>query len=196
MNDPAVTALEAVARVQSLLALRDGVYYLGAGNYQPEHNDNPYTPSPYGPAADCRVVFLHGWKVKQHRPSFNHGSWATVSDDVNYNSLIEDGLHKHELGVALPATTMPRPGDIIAYPTINLPGHPQPFIGHGALVESVPANYAPGGGWHQLTTLQCMGPPRRGPAVLRVDGHAFDHHDADWPKAEHRTWLIRPMERP
>lgn len=207
--DAPVTAMEAVARVQALVTARQGVYGLGCGDYRPEHGDNPYTASPHGAAADCRVVVLHGWKLQAHRYGFNR-KWTlspepqflggnSVADDINYNSIIESGLFTTDgLFQTLPDTAVPQPGDLLAYPTIHIvgaDGEHHEFVGHGAMIDTVPAHYQPGGGWHQLFIMQCRGPNGRGPAVIRTDGGVFDRHTRNWQKPQHRARLVRPLER-
>lgn len=195
MSDPSCTAKEAVARGISALAL-GGIYLLGTGDYLPRNGqDLPFTPNANGMmGSDCAgFAICWAWKLRRHRPGFNRasGAAATVVDDINCNSALEDGAHAKELFVT--GITLPQPGDLIMYPTIVLAGHT--FIGHVGLVESVPTNYAPGEGWQRLGIIQCHGPNGFHPAVVESDGSIWDHHDHVWPKAEHRTQCVRPRER-
>src|SRR6266404_8046742 len=103
------TAKEAVARGQAIVKAGGGQYGLGSGNYHPvpyalpmTNGDVPWTNSPDplhpGPASDCAgFAICYAWKIVRHRPGFNAGFWASVEDDVNVNSAIEDGRHKREL---------------------------------------------------------------------------------------------------
>lgn len=188
------TADEAVKRGLDAFIRGGGIYWLGAGNFNPAAPDYPFTATKIDWASDCRFACCFCWKLEAHQPGYNHGAWATVSDDLNYNSLLEDGEHARELCEVVDDTTEhPKPGDIIAYPTIELQGHT--FIGHGALVIAVPTDYRPDEGFHRLTILQVCGPNGRGPAILKTDGTVFDHHTATWPKPEHRTRLVRMKDR-
>lgn len=178
------TASEAIYRAQLVAHNRNGVYYLGAGNYLGHPDDPPWTPSPYGPASDCSgfaISYCYG--IVRHRPGFNTGPWATVSDDVNPNSAIEDAQHKEELFQNVVST---EPGDLLCYPTIHLDGHV--FIGHVGIVLEVPLGAK---SYTDLLVAQCHGPNGRGPAVTIGSGAVWDHHDATWPKQEHRTCVVR-----
>jgi CHAP domain len=136
---------EALQRAQSLV--NQGEYILGTGDYRPREDANgncidlPYTQhNGSGPAgADC-AGFAVCWcyKVVRHQPGFNHGSWATVSDDINVDSVIEDARHTQEMGTVIKT---PVAGAWLLYPTIRDPRNPQPFIGHVAIIESVPAEF-------------------------------------------------------
>lgn len=194
MIDPPCTAAEAVRRAQSI-AYNGGEYRLGTGDYSPMMGrDNPWTWRDRNYGSDCAgFAICWAWKLHRHRPGFNIGPWATVSDDINCNSAIEDGLHKGELFLTMAPGTRPVPGDLITYPTIYLRGHE--FVGHVGLVEFVPADYKAGEGWHRLQILQCHGPNGFKPGVVRTDGSIWDHHDAVWPLPAHRTQLVRPRER-
>lgn len=207
MADAPCTAAEAVKRAQAVCAAKGGQYGLGSGDYCPSQHpapigavDQPWTPSPDpehpGPASDCAgFAITYCWKLKRHRPGFNHGAWASVESDINVNSAIEDGRHRFELFITLVPGVVPQPGDLICYPTFYLPGTARPFIGHVAIIESVPADYKPGEGWHRLTLLQCHGPDGFKPGVVRTDASHWDQHDHQWPKPEHRTVIVRPKER-
>lgn len=211
MNYPC-TAAEAVTRARAALQM-GGQYGLGSGDYnpgpyrqpsasmgpQPKYSDTPWTESPDpkhpGPASDCAgFAICYAWKIVRHRPGFNKGPWSTVEDDVNVNSAIEDGEHHLELFDTYRAGVIPRPGDLLCYPTFRISG--LTFIGHVALVESVPDDWKPSDRWSRLTVLQCHGPNGFKPGVVRTDGSIWDHHDSVWPKSQHRTVIVRPHERP
>lgn len=214
MSDTSCTAAEAIQRGLIVLNAKTGQYGYGAGDYVAgktshwtpgQNGDVPWTPSPDpkfpGPASDCAgFAISYCWKLVRHRPGFNVGPWASVADDINVNSAIEDGQHKQELFVTLgragtPAENIPQPGDLICYPTFYLPGIVRPFIGHVALIEDVPADYKIGEGWHRLTVLQCHGPDGFKPGVVSSDASHWDCHDHQWPKPEHRTVIVRPKTR-
>lgn len=203
------TAKEAVARGVAALRM-GGQYGLGSGDYHPgpyappmTNGDVPWTSSPDpafpGPSSDCAgFAICYAWKIRRHRPGFNKGWWATIEDDVNVNSAIEDGEHKAELFITPPHGSTPQPGDLICYPTFRLQGVPRPFIGHVGLIELVPDDWHPGDRWSRLTILQCHGPDGFKPGVVRTDASVFDHHDSQWPgsgNAARRTVIVRPHER-
>lgn len=160
-----------------------GVYQLGTGDLQ-SNNDDP---------RDCfGFAYCECYGVKRHRPGFNRGPWASVSDDLNCNSAIEDADHAGEL---FERVLTPAPGVLLTYPTIRLAGHP-PFIGHVGIVVSVDRCAE----WdHEhpqyelLDVVQCRGPNGRRPGIVRTDGSAWAHHDALWPRPEHRTAMLRVL---
>lgn len=187
--------IEAVLRARRALTM-GGQYQLGTGDFHPATPDTPFT----GPqASDCAgFAICWAWKIVRHRPGFNNGPWASVSDDVNVNSAVEDARHHQELFHEMPMGGIPQWGDLICYPTIRIPGADgatHTFIGHVAFIESVPGDFQPHERWSRLRLLQCHGPNGQRPAVVRTDGSMFDHHDGNWPKAEHRTTIIRPRTR-
>lgn len=191
------------------------IYWLSGGDYHAA-TDDPSTPAPQGarapngvdvsgkPCSDCRYAINHSYKLPAHRPGFNHGAWATVSDDLNYNSAIEDSEHAQDLFV--PVTNAPQLGDIVTYPTIMLRDHAtgdwirnpdgsiKKWIGHGSIVVGVDraAGFdlsAPK--FALLDIVHCHGPAGVGPAITRSDGSVFDIHSERWPLAEHCSRLIR-----
>jgi len=169
-------------------------YHLGGGDWRPKWR-TPWTDAndrgAYG--GDCRVPFLWGYQVPADRPGYNRGSWATVSDCINYNSLIEDSEHEQDLVV--PVTDAPQEGDVLCYPTIDITTHENgvevhhKFIGHGALVVGV--SRWDGKTFASLDIIQVCGPSGRTPAAIATDGSVFDRHTATWEKPEHRSKLLR-----
>lgn len=176
-----------------------GVYKLGTGDCD-DHPDDP---------SDCAGFAINRcYNIRRHRPGFNRGGWATVEDDINCNSAIEDARHKQELFVQLwdpiandkmqairsQGPYVPRPGDLITYPTfrINSKGKVLTFIGHIAIIVKVPAEWEWGlDGWKELTVVQCAGPDGRKPGIFQSSAMHWDAHDKTWPKPEHRTQIIR-----
>jgi hypothetical protein len=184
------TASEAVSRALALLADPSNAtagYLLGAGDYR-DGWTSPWTHGPEGTGhgGDCRVAFLWCYRVPASRRGYNVGSWSSVSDCVNYNSLIEDSEHAQDLVV--PVTDAPQAGDVLCYPTIYLPGHPHPWIGHGAIVLDASKW---DGSFASLEIMQVCGPPYRTPAAVRSSGAHFDEHSKTWPRDEHRSRLLR-----
>jgi hypothetical protein len=176
---PRFSAEQAVARARSMIGR--GVYKLGTGDID----------SPDDGPSDCfGFAYCKLFGVKRHRPGFNQGSWATVTDDLNCNSALEDAAHAGEL---FERVERPAPGTLLVYPTIRLPGHPTPWIGHIAIVISVKRclewdNDQPS--YALLDVVQCCGPNGRKPGIIATDGAIWDNHDHNWPKPEHRTVIL------
>ncbi|HKP08340.1 MAG TPA: hypothetical protein VJU58_13890, partial [Microbacterium sp.] len=179
---PLYDARRAIARARAMCGR--GVYQLGTGDIDSDGDD----------PRDCfgfAVCELFG--IKRHRPGFNRGSWATVSDDLNCNSALEDAHHGGELFAIV---TRPEPGVLLAYPTIRLPGHERPWIGHIAIVVSAIRALE----WDSsrpdyslLDVVHCHGPDGRRPGITRGDGSPMNLHDHNWPKPENRTWMLRVL---
>jgi|SRR5690349_6732647 len=157
-----------------------GIYMLGTGDRD----------TPKDGESDCAgFAFCKCWNLKRHRPGFNKGPWASIEDDINCNSAIEDADHHRELFEPI---DRPEPGAFVTYPTFYLPGHPKPWIGHVGIIVGVPAEWDPKfSKYAELTIVQCCGPNGRNPGILKTSGAHWDDHDKTWPKQEHRTRLIR-----
>ena len=142
--------------------------------------------------AGAAICYAH--QLKRHRPGFNRGRWATVSDDINCNSMIEDAEHKQELFVPVAEDDV-KPGDMIAYPTIYVRRLLRPtlkFIGHVQMVVKAPTGWTRDGmGFTALSVVHCHGPDRRIPGVTLGDGLACDMHDERWGKPQHQTRIVR-----
>lgn len=182
-----------------------GQYLLGTGTYHPINGgsgvveDVPWSYGKGGLGSDCAgFAICWCWKLPRHRLGFNRGSWATISDDLNVNSIVEDSHHKCELTEPeLEAWDHPIVGDLLCYPSFKFKG--VPFIGHVALIERVPEDYTDGR-YDQLTVIQCHGPDHFKPGVVRTDGSLFLHHDSKWPadnkdNIPRRTCVVRMKER-
>lgn len=180
---PHYTAAAAVAQARALVGR--GVYQLGTGDHTSKGDD----------PRDCfgfAVCELYG--IKRHRPGFNTGPWATVTDDLNCNSALEDAEHDQEL---FELAFTPAPGILLAYPTIRLRGDDgalHTFIGHIGIVTGVSRCLE----WDRenpdyalLDVVQCSGPNGRRPGIRATDGSVWNRHDEVWPKSEHRTRMLR-----
>lgn len=158
-----------------------GIYWLGTGDCD----------TPKGGKSDCAGFAINKcYNIRRHRLGFNKGPWASVEDDINCNSAIEDSQHKRELFEQ--ALDVPKPGDLLTYPTFYIHGVPKPFIGHVTIVVAVPAEWD----WHlnkwaELDVVQMCGPNGHNPGIIYSSGKHWDDHDAKWPKDEHRSKLIR-----
>jgi hypothetical protein len=191
------SATEAVARARSMVGR--GTYLLGTGDYRPVYAgakliDLPWTERDGHVGSDCAgLAICYAYKLQRHRLGFNQGPWATVEDDINCNSAIEDADNNREL---FERVTAPAPGVLLTYPTIRLRNHPQPFIGHVSIVVSMSRCFV----WDpehpdysMLDVVQCCGPNGHTPGVIQSDGSIWNHHDHLWPKPEHRTVMLRAI---
>jgi hypothetical protein len=204
-----------VARALSLVNERMPYEY-GTGDYHPKHlpdgtllEDRPWTSATRDDGmvvtgSDCAgfaICWCH--KLTRHRPGFNHGPHATVSDDINTDSSVEDALGARtlftpviapSLGIAEPV----RPGDLLVYKSIHLDGH-KPWIGHVSIIVAIEPGFDPTRpDWMRLTVAQCCGGNGRIPAVLRTDGYTWRRHDITWGRdpaghdvPERRSVVIR-----
>ncbi len=174
--------IAAVTVARSLVGT--GVYRLGTGN----------SDTPIGGESDCAgFAICRCYGLPRHRPGFNRGPWASVSDDLNSNSAIEDADHQRELFVR---ADRPQIGDLLAYPTIRLPGHDQPWIGHIAIVVGIDRAERfelAHPDWALLDVVQCCGPDGHRPAIIATDASHWRLHDGLWPRPEHRSVLLRAV---
>lgn len=166
-----------------------GVYELGTGDCD----------TPVGAPSDCAgFAICKCYGLRRHRPGFNHG-WMdpggrtpSIEGDLNCNSAIEDADHHRELFVR---GDRPELGDLIAYPTIRLPGSGAgPWIGHVAIVVGVDRARnidMTRPDWSLLDVVQCAGPDGRRPGIIATTGRHWVDHDRTWPRLEHRTALLR-----
>ena len=185
---PLVAARDAVTRALALIG--QGTYKLGA-------LDSDAVNAVFDCTSFC-MRYCYG--IPGHRPGYNTGwgtDWctgqtATVEDDLNSNSAIEDALHARDLFEAV--TGAPRVGDILAYPTIRITGS-GPWIGHAAICVEVARakwNWDPQRpAFSLLDMVECHGPDGTTPAIRRTTGGVFDRHSVTWPKLQHRSWLLR-----
>jgi hypothetical protein len=227
--DVECTAVEAVERAMRVVG--QGQYLLGCGDYAPYRNtragtadsgkyiDLPWTSRAelYAGGArgsDCWGLIAYAWKTPRHRPGFNTGAWASVSDDMNCDSVLEDAQHKQEWSQVVDT---PQLGDLVITPTIRLYRNPVTGkladapaargaslafyeMGHVRIVVS-DATHA-GTAWDPhnpcfalLDFAECRGPNFHEPGVVVNDGRRVDAHNANWPKPQHRAWIVRPHAR-
>jgi hypothetical protein len=124
---------------------------------------------------DCwGLAHSYCYGVKRHRPGFNKGLWATVSDDLNCDSSIEDSEHNRELFE--PVDGPARSGDLLVMPSIRDEHGKRIRIGHVWIVVGVPAEAPPPGQYSDYDTVQCQASSR--PAIKRGPG----------PKTDARTY--------
>lgn len=182
-----------VARARSVVGLMMP-YELSGGGYNPKRGpgavlvqDLPWSPSDHGiVGCDCSGFVCYCHRLHRHRVGFNRTPTATVSDDLNTVSMVEDALTARTVFVPVIAPTLgiagvPQPGDILVYKTIHLPGHPNPWIGHECIVLEVDPKFDPHDpDWRLLKVAQCFGPDHREPAVEVTDGTFWRNHDHAW----------------
>lgn len=186
----------ALSRMLALVGLQFP-YVLGTGDYNGEGKSGCTTRLVGGLALtgmDCAgAAMSYAFKLPRHRHGYNRGAWATVSDDINTNSGIEDAEHGGELWTIVAGNDV-RPGDLIAYPTIRIKdadGEVHVFVGHVQTVTFVPSGWTRARGFSGLKVAHCHGPNGRVPGVTLGDGHACDAHDQKWSKPQHRTRVLR-----
>lgn len=205
MSDPRpVSASEAVKRALSVVGV-GGSYQLGTGDYRPRLNgdqliDVPWTEreSDHAIGADCAGFALSWcWKLRRHRPGYNKGGKFDVEDDVNCNSAIGDAFGARDLFEL--ASGMPKPGDLLCYPSFYLKsdsGTQLHFIGHVGICvgTSHVTTWDPASPRYDLLDVaQCRGPDGRAPGVIFTDGSIWQHHRDQWPKPEHTVYLLRTV---
>lgn len=178
---------EAVARMVELEASRRGCYRWGAGHYDPARPDLLGMTEVGGVLGwDCAgAAISHAYRLTRHRPGFNRQPHATVEDDINVDSLLEDADPdrggRQELGELV---TEPAPGVLILTPTIRIPERNFVEPGHVRMIVDCSRVHA----WvsrlplfAQVTYLECRGPDGRRPGVVRDSGESVDQHNAKWP---------------
>ena len=185
-------------------------YIYATGDYDPHNPDVPWTTRAKDGkrGSDCAgAAICYAYELLRHRPGFNHGSWATVSDDINTNSAIEDAEHESDVFEIVTDDDL-QVGDLLMYPTIQLRTHDangvegdwvrnsdgsiRQWIGHvQMLAESPPAGWTRAQGFVKLRVLQCFGPDGRMPAVMETDAHAMDTHNTQWPLPQHCVKVLR-----
>lgn len=191
MDEPC-NALTAVHRAL-LLVYNGGQYILGTGDYRADaFTDRPWTYREGKLGSDCAgFAICWCWKLRRHRPGFNRGPWATIEDDLNVNSIMEDAVHNQELATEVDPGLV-APGDLLCYPTFKVKG--KRFIGHVGIVTDISPRYK-SGRYQDLMVAHCHGPNFRSPAVTLNTGQTWVNHDKVWPKPQHRTHVIRMKER-
>lgn len=177
---------DAVARALSLVG--HGIYKLGTGDHD----------SPDDGPSDCAGFAINKcYQVPRHRPGFNKHNPSgidvyDVEDDINSNSALGDAFGARDLFAVVEIhADPPQPGDLLAYPTIRIRdahGEVHTFVGHVVIVTAVNSW---NGTWASLDIVQMHGPQGRRPGINAGTGAHFDAYVAQWPKVEHRPWLLR-----
>ncbi len=188
------SAAEAVERARRFIGR--GTYVLGGGAWSPNAlTDDPWTAlHGFDDAADCWGFTSWCLKQPRHVPGFNRGPWATVSDDTNCDSAIEDAEHQQQMYAVAPR---PEPGDLLVFPSVRDPATKKRIrIGHvGIIVDSSrclewdPEHPA----FDRIEVVQCQASTR--PAVKQSSGTAWFHRESFRNKTDHRwrSRVIRPV---
>lgn len=218
MNAPAFAGqvTDPVARMLSIVGL-PMPYELGTGNYVPESRgvgaggitiDLPWTTNDGRRGSDCAgAAICYAHRIRRHRPGFNRHAKATVSDDINTDSAVQDARAQRAIFEAVidherRIFREVLPGDLLIWESVlsSLDGH-QMKMGHVAhvIAKPDPAFVSAAPDYHLLRVAQCCGPDGRRPAVILTDGRAWAKHDRDWgtdkdpakmPLAIHRRSLV------
>ena len=209
MNSDGLIPCSPEEAVTRLLSVEDngGMYILGTGAYQALAPSKPWTHGQYldslgqrvdGWGSDCAgAAISFAYRLRRHRPGFNSQPRATVSDDLNVDSIVEDADParggRQELGELV---AVPQPGDLLITPTIRLPAQKFTMMGHVRLVLDVSRWRTAAPRWADVIYLECRGPNGHRPGVTRNTGEGVDQHDKVWPKPLHRAALVRIRARP
>lgn len=188
-----------------------GEYELGTGDYRPRVIgtyliDVPWTDAGDKRGSDC-AGFAISWcyKLRRHRPGFNKGGGFDVEDDLNCNSVLGDAMGARECFEL--ATGVPKPGDLLVYPSFYLydasgaklrdeAGHVRQWIGHVGIVvnnKRVTMWDSKHPRYDLLDVAQCRGPNGRKPGILLTDGSIWLHHAEVWPKPQHTVYVVRVL---
>ena len=196
-GDIPCSAEEAVNR---MLSIEDngGQYLLGSGDYSPTAPGVPWTTRNGEIGSDCAgAAISFAYRLRRHRPGFNHQPNATVSDDLNVDSICEDSDPRRgghlELGELV---TIPAPGILLITPTIRIPEKSFTMMGHVRLIIDATRWNPDAPRWADVVYLECRGPQHRKPGVVRNTGESVDQHDSVWPKWQHRAAMVRIRARP
>jgi hypothetical protein len=200
MNDDGVipcSQAEAVQRMLELEASGKGCYSWGAGHYDPAHPEQLGMTTANGLLGwDCAgAAISYAFRLTRHRVPFNRQSHATIEDDINVDSIIEDADParggRGELGELV---TTPAPGILLLTPTIKIPEKNFIEPGHVRLIIDASRWNPSAPRWADVVYLECRGPNGRKPGVVRNTGESVDEHDRLWPTDFRRSdgVLVRP----
>lgn len=144
-------------------------YVLGTGNYRPDAEDLPWTTNARGYGSDCwGYAGAWAYKLPRHRPGFNKGPWASVTDDINTDSAIEQAEHA-STDRLFEVVDRPMLGDLLVYPSIRGPDGKRIRIGHVGIITKLCAEWDPEvPQYGELEVVQCQA--SRKPAVMRGPG--------------------------
>jgi hypothetical protein len=191
---------EAVQRMLALEASGKGCYSWGAGHYDPAHPEllgmTLGKNQALGLGWDCAgAAICYAFMLKRERPGFNRQAWATITDDLNVDSVLEDADPdrggRGELGEL---AFVPQPGILLITPTIKIPEKDFDEPGHVRFILDASKWNPLRPRWADVVYLECRGGNGRRPGVVRDTGESVDEHDAKWP-VDFKTaggMLVRP----
>ncbi len=202
MSDDGWTPLspeQALQRMLELEASRKGVYSWGAGHFDPLHPEllgmTLGEDRSIGLGWDCAGAISYAYGLTRHRPGFNRQAHATVEDDINVMSILEDangalGGHE-ELGERV---TIPAPGVLLLTPTVTIAAKHFAEPGHVRMILDATKWDPKAPRWADVVYLEACGPNGRSPGVIRNSGESVDRWDKLWPS--HRAAMVRIRARP
>lgn len=189
----------ALQRMLELEASRKGCYSWGAGHFDPAHPEllgmSLGEDTSIGLGWDCAgAAVAHAFGLFRHRPGFNRQMHATIEDDLNVDSIIEDADPARggrlELGELV---TIPAPGILLMTPTIRIPAKNFVEPGHVRMILDATRWNPAAPRYADVVYLECRGPNRRAPGVVRNTGESVDQWDAVWPT--HKAVMVRIRAR-
>ena len=163
------SSAEAIQRAVLLVGAKEP-YILGTGDYRPGADDLPWTRNAKGLGSDC-WGYAGAWcyKLPRHRPGFNKQPKATVADDINTDSAIEQAEYAGATDRLFEVVDRPALGDLLVYPSIRGPDGKRLRIGHVGIVVKLCAEWDPEAPQYgELEVVQCQA--SRKPAVMRGPG--------------------------
>ncbi len=163
---------EAIARAHSLLG-KGYPYILGTGNHlgptRIKKKDGAYTELGF----DCwGMAGSYAYDQRRTDPGFNRGKWATVSDDRNCDSAIEEAEH---IGKAYEVIDTPEMGCLLVMPSIRDENRKRIRIGHvwlAAIVPEIDEWNPKRPEYDKIITLQCQASTH--PAIKMGPGPRHD----------------------
>jgi len=183
-----------------MLSIEDngGQYLLGSGDYSPAAPGVPWTMRNGEIGSDCAgAAICFAFRLRRHRSGFNVQPNATVSSDLNVDSIVEDADPRRgghlELGELV---TIPAPGILLITPTIRIPEKAFTMMGHVRLIIDATRWNPAAPKWADVVYLECHGPNFHKPGITRNNGASVDQHDGIWPKWNHRAAMVRIRARP
>jgi hypothetical protein len=168
VKTPDEAAARAIAMVGKLYP-----YVLGTGNKlgpsKRRRDDGTWSPLGF----DCWGFVSLCYDIERHRPGYNKQPKATVSDDVNCDSAIEQAEHVGATDRLWKVVATPRIGDLLVMPSIRDARGKRIRIGHVWLVVGVPAEWDEARPQYDLLdTVQCQASTK--PAIKRGPGPRSD----------------------
>lgn len=197
---------------------RGGQYVFGTGNVHAEavagsSLDVPWTAKEVDDGhggkktvvgVDCAGLVCFSYELTRHRPGFNARRNATIVDDINVDSLLEDAEPVLGRGELTERIELPELGALVAYPSVRItndegetrriPGHVGIIVGvfGGITLPGLADEWDPmHPDYRRLKVAHACGPNFRKPGIVVTDGTTWMRHDELWPKPQHKTRILR-----